>query len=352
MQTELDEVMPADQKSGQIATEETACPLCRQAECVPYLTGRDYFYKVPGTFRIVSCRACGHLYMNPRPTSDSLRACYPVEYSLHTELAVTPSAPQHTIRPWYARPPFRWVPGLRGLYRWLTETRGEFIPPALSTEKRALEVGCGVGSFLDKLRGQGWTPEGVEFSEGAVKLATSRGHQVTCGALEAVTFESERFDAIFAWMVIEHLQDPRSAIAKIQRWLKPGGYFCCSVPNAGTIQNKIFGRYWFPYDLPRHLQHFTAKSLSRLLVEEGFEQPQIIHQRTVRSWYASLGARLLDRWPDSTLGRKLVRWTDDTPFWLTLLVSPMAIFLAFIGQANRITVVARKAENRPVEQRS
>ena len=327
----------------EIITEPIDCPLCDSKEATPYLTAKDYFYQLPGTYFIVRCRSCGHLYMNPRPTRASLRKCYPESYSLYADSAL-PATPQGPIpKPWYAKPPFRWIPGLRRLYRFLTETFAEAIPQAPSAEKAALELGCGVGAFLDKLREEQWKTQGVEFSQHATDIAARRGHKVSCMSIDDAEFDSESFDAVFAWMVIEHLQSPRKTFENIFHWLKPGGYFCLSVPNAGTKQTWVFGKYWFPYDLPRHLHHFTPKSISTLLVEAGFESPKVIHQRTVRSWYASLGAALLDRKPASQLGRKLIRWTDDTPFWLTLAVSPIALVLAFLRQSNRITVVAKKS---------
>ena len=76
-----------------------------------------------------------------------------------------------------------------------------------------------------------------------------------------------RFDAVTAHFVIEHVADPRDTIATMASLLKPGGRLLVSVPD--PIAN--------PGDLivVDHINHFSARSLHRLLSEAGLRVERI-----------------------------------------------------------------------------
>jgi len=346
--------MEADEPEWEIVP----CPLCSGTDFHSVLSTIDHFYGVPGKFDIVRCDTCQHHFQNPRPTEETVHLCYPSVYAQHgaiedrvqsqpeAGLSKPASESEENLvlapRPWYARPPIRWIPGIRWLYRTLTDSRGTQIPTSPTPDRKAIELGCGVGSFLNQLRDAGWSAQGVELSSDAVKRARAKGHNVTCGLIGPLQFDEKTFDAVFSWMVIEHLQDPMSTFRSVHQWLKPGGHFCFSVPNYGSGQKWFFGQYWQCYDLPRHLQHFNASTLIRELKNCGFTEVRITHQRSIQSWYASLGARLLARNPESKWGQKLLDWFEDPPFRLQLMLSPIALMIAMLRQSERLTIVAKK----------
>jgi hypothetical protein len=61
----------------------------------------------------------------------------------------------------------------------------------------------------------------------------------------------------------------------LARWahglLKPEGIFQPTVPNAASLQARLFGRQWMHLDVPRHLYHFTPATFGALLEKAGFE---------------------------------------------------------------------------------
>ena len=71
-------------------------------------------------------------------------------------------------------------------------------------------------------------------------------------------------------------------MAKILSWLKPGGIFTLTLPNIDSLEARIFGRYWFGIDAPRHLWHFSPRSLCAMASSVGFEPVEIA---TTRSCY-------------------------------------------------------------------
>ena len=70
--------------------------------------------------------------------------------------------------------------------------------------------------------------------------------------------------------MLEHLPEPLATLAEVRRVLRPAGVAVIGVPNAASLQARLFGRYWAAYDAPWHLTHFTPGTLGRLLEQAGF----------------------------------------------------------------------------------
>jgi SAM-dependent methyltransferase len=333
------------------------------------LVARDQLYRCPGEFRIVQCEGCRHAFVNPRPTRESIGQFYPTHYAPHrrdsnaerevqsSEFRVPSSENEvpgeHKPHSGFRPRSWRW---LRTLVLWWIDARAAPIlntrPSSLVPRPRALELGCARGAFLQQLRERGWGCIGIEPSPEAARRAAEGGFDVRVGTLESVvaddprTFALGSFDAIFAWMVVEHLHDPVATLRLARELLKPGGTVSFSVPNYGCWERPLFGRMWHALDLPRHLQHFTAASLRRLLQASGFELVEQIHQRSVLNLTGSVGLCLRTRFPRWSLGERLIRWTDNPSALGLILLAPLARLLALVRQAGRLTVVARRADSR------
>jgi len=140
-----------------------------------------------------------------------------------------------------------------------------------------LEVGAGDGRFVSRLRAAGLEAKGIEPSEGGVRIARARAAPVERAALEETRLEPESLDATIAWHVLEHLDDPEAAVARIRIWLRPGGRIVVACPNLASVQARIGGDRWFHQDVPRHRTHFTATGLRLLLERSGFRLERMTH---------------------------------------------------------------------------
>lgn len=122
-----------------------------------------------------------------------------------------------------------------------------------------------------------WNCVGIEPAAEVARRAIEHGFEVRVGSLEETvtadphTFAPNSFEAVFAWMVIEHLHDPVATLRLTRELLKPGGTLSFSVPNFGCWERRAFGQFWYALQLPTHLQHFTTAALRRLLESSGFE---------------------------------------------------------------------------------
>lgn len=235
----------------------------------------------------------------------------------------------------------RHIPGLRAFYHWLTDKRSEILPPPPETGGSALELGCATGRFLERLRNAGWQAKGIELVPEAAARARNRGFTVHEGTLESFPFPDESFDAVFAWMVVEHLPDPAGTLRELHRILRPDGRLYFSVPNFGCWERYIFRSNWWALELPRHLQHFTPATIRQMLRDTGFDQPAIIHQQNALNIISSLGI-VLRRIGLKNWGDRCIAFTDNPTMGWQLALAPPAKVLAWIRQGGRLTIATRK----------
>lgn len=140
---------------------------------------------------------------------------------------------------------------------------------------RLLEVGCGSGEMLQRLRGFGWDVLGQDVDPGAVAHGRKRGLEVRQGSLESLDLPAASFDAIVMSHVLEHLYDPIGLLNECHRLLKPGGALSLVVPNAASLGLSLFKESWLHLDPPRHIHLFSAVSLNQVLKRTPFQVERI-----------------------------------------------------------------------------
>jgi SAM-dependent methyltransferase len=139
-----------------------------------------------------------------------------------------------------------------------------------------LDIGCSSGGFLGSLKGGGWKLHGIEANQAtAARARATTGADVFVGDVLDADFPPNTFDVITCLDVLEHLFEPREVLRKVFKWLKPGGIFYVFVPNVMSWEARTFGTYWYGLDLPRHVSHFTTKSLAQLAASVGLSQVRI-----------------------------------------------------------------------------
>lgn len=148
-----------------------------------------------------------------------------------------------------------------------------------------LDIGCSSGAFLRTLKDKDWKLFGIEMEPTtAEKAREATGAQIFVGNAMDAPFPSESFDVITAFDVLEHVYDPRAFLSKVHEWLKPGGVFVTMLPNIDAWEAKLFGSYWYGLELPRHLFHFSPRSLRHLSQSLDFF---ILHLKTPRTCYVN-----------------------------------------------------------------
>jgi len=100
---------------------------------------------------------------------------------------------------------------------------------------RVLDAGCGCGSrirFPEKVK-----IVGIDID--ADQLANNeRIHEKILGDIQTYTTD-QRFDITFCWDLLEHLEHPEEAVARLLTWTRPGGLIVISGPNPLSLKGLI-----------------------------------------------------------------------------------------------------------------
>jgi len=162
------------------------------------------------------------------------------------------------------------------------------LPPG-----RLLEIGCGDGEFLDRMKGCGWSVEGLDFDVQAARAAGEKyGIEVKVGRLEEIAYPDNSFDAVTMKHVIEHVFDPVATLCEIRRILKPGGVVVAVTPNAGSLGLRAYGANWRGLEPPRHIQIFPPQALNAVACKAGLE-PVRIYSTAANAWIILSASMLL-----------------------------------------------------------
>jgi SAM-dependent methyltransferase len=228
------------------------CPLCRGRASAHLEQTYDLHYGIDGYWNYQRCGTCRVVFLNPAPSEAFLHSAYDDSYYSYQDFALQP----------------RWKTWLRRLIGFNPAHTGD---PSFKQPGRMLDVGCGSGEFLFKMKHAGWQTHGVELSAKAAEVGNRHGLNIQPGTLASATFAPESFDYIRLNHSFEHILNPRETLALIHRYLGPHGLLFIGVPNVDGLQARLFGKYWWNLGPPVHPFNYSRGTLTRLLEEQGFE---------------------------------------------------------------------------------
>ncbi|RMH56013.1 MAG: class I SAM-dependent methyltransferase [Candidatus Hydrogenedentota bacterium] len=222
--------------------EEVPCDFCGSEDLEEWDHARSN--------RLSRCRKCGLVFTNPRIAS--AREKGRVLYSKQ-----------------YFEQPSRMIPRLKAarkrVYRRERETIRRYAGPG-----RILDVGCGVGTFLETF-GEEWEKYGTDVSEFAVAEARTRGIEAVVGEFETIDFPQCFFDVIVFRASLHHAYSPSRCLRKANLFLKPGGVVALLMTNnLSGLGGRLFKAHVRSYE-QGHNFLFSASILRRYLEKFGFE---------------------------------------------------------------------------------
>lgn len=149
---------------------------------------------------------------------------------------------------------------------------------------KLLDIGAGTGDFLAVAKSDGWQTVGIEPSAKAKEIAIKKGVNF---AQDLASLESNSFDIITMWHVLEHVPNLEEYISELKRLIKPSGTIIIAVPNFKSYDAKYYGEFWAAFDVPRHLWHFSKTAIQKLFAKENLKLVEVLPMK-FDSFYVSL----------------------------------------------------------------
>jgi peptidoglycan/xylan/chitin deacetylase (PgdA/CDA1 family)/SAM-dependent methyltransferase len=196
--------------------------LCCESTKLKMLEGYEKDY-------LVKCQSCGFVFASRKPTEENLIEHYS-QYSRDDYL-----------------PP-------------LTIVRYNEILDVMEKYRKTnnlLDIGSGMGYFLDEAKKRGWNVYGTEFTDEAINIGKEKGLIMHKGMLDPKNYKPENFDVITSFEVIEHINNPIDEMRSINEILRKGGVFYCTTPNFNSFSRLYLKNKWNNIQYPEHLSYYT-----------------------------------------------------------------------------------------------
>jgi len=246
-----------------------SCPVCSKTEFRNKLIVEDKSVSHE-SFAIQQCVACSFQLTNPRPDVASIGRYYESEeYVSHNSAAVGLINQAYKVARFFT-----------------VRRKVALLDKTAPRTGKLLDYGCGTGHFLAAAQAGGWQVQGLEPNARARAEASRRvGRPV--GNENLVVFEPLSFDAITLWHVLEHVHTLNETLQSLVRLLKPDGVLIIAVPNVDSFDAHYYQQDWAAYDVPRHLYHFSPKTMTQLLGKHKLQVRQTL-PLPLDAYYVSL----------------------------------------------------------------
>lgn len=209
--------------------------------------------------------------------------------------------------------------------------------------KRALDIGCGGGLFLSKLKAEGADVTGVELSDTRAYYAkTKHGFEVVKRTIEDEYWKAlhSSFDIVTLWDVIEHVNYPLATLQTAAKMLKPGGILLIDTPCRDAFYHR-FGEFTYKVSGGKF-----PTFLNTMYSAKPFGHKQILSLAEMRGLYEAAGLEVLElkrfhelSFPYSFYLKKLVR----SDLLVKFLLPFVHIFFFIFPIRNKMLAIGRKS---------
>ncbi len=235
------------------------CPVCAATKKSLAFSCKDH-YATGETFEVYRCEACDFLFTQNFPDENNIARYYDTpDYVSHSNTQKGAiNRIYHLVR------------------KAMLRHKGKLVQKhtqRLSAD--LLDIGCGTGFFLDEMARRGWFVKGIEKNASACEFAVKNFGIAPDSPEMLDKYEERSFDVITLWHVLEHLQSLNETLQCINRLLVLNGTLIVAVPNAVSFDAEHYGEFWAAFDVPRHLWHFSPKTMKIIVEKAGFNIEKI-----------------------------------------------------------------------------
>src|SRR5437588_7784950 len=168
------------------------------------------------------------------------------------------------------------------------------LPGSLPRDAMVLDVGCGTGAWVSRLRAHGFTRlHGIDRDVSQLGIGDVTVFQVDLDE-EVWGVEGKAFGLITMIEVLEHLENPGAVLRKLSRMLPDDGHLLITTPNLHSVGARakflVTGklRHFDEFGDPTHVYPVFLANLNKLLTRSGLS---IVEQWGYPASGALLGTR-------------------------------------------------------------
>jgi len=231
------------------------CPVCGSANLENKLQARDHTVSNE-LFWIVECKDCSLRFTQDVPDDVDIAPYYKSdEYISHSNTKKgLVNRLYHVVRK-----------------RTLAQKR-KLVHKATGLDNgNLLDIGSGTGAFIHEMKEHGWKTTGLEPDSDARRIAKDSYNVELDESGLLYRLPDDWYDAVTLWHVLEHVHDLQGYVQKLKAVLKPEGKLIIAVPNYTALDESIYKGWWAAYDVPRHLYHFSPRSMQTLMEKNGLK---------------------------------------------------------------------------------
>lgn len=132
----------------------------------------------------------------------------------------------------------------------LAGLRNDLASDALRRNEALIDVGCGTGFLLERVRTEiceDWRLVGIDFASSAIEIGRARFESLDLhqGDASAMPFRDASFDIAVSYGSLEHVVTPEVGVAETARVLRPGGRFYFMIPTLGVYRTDRDDEGWY-----------------------------------------------------------------------------------------------------------
>ena len=305
-------------------TIEPKCAICSSEKKVNLYNRKKYISSDLTHFGIVRCIDCGHIYLSPRPTDETLGDYYQGKY--YTAANAQSGEKKQTSHA------FLYANYVKRFYK--------------SLNCKILDVGCGDGTFIEYMAKNGANCFAVEPDKRTRDLVSN--YDGVNNVWQYLSDVNENgFDVITMFEVIEHLTNPSTDLEICNKLLKENGSLIIKTPNANAFESKLLGPDWISLEIPRHLHFFTDNTINKILNQSGFEIKKIMYPTHDRALLRSIWLKLTTKGKATsniTAEYSTNSWRRKIDRTICSLLFPMWFIFSIFKASHSITVHAVKSK--------
>jgi SAM-dependent methyltransferase len=235
--------------------EETPCPACASARW------RESFSK--HGYAVAQCDDCFSLFVNPRPTKDSLDGFYRTSRSARFFVDAFYPAVERSRRE-----------------KLLPERAARleaFLTEAGISSGVVVDSGAGQGFFLDALRERlpGFAFRAIEPNPSFAATCRAKGFETVESIVEEATCWGDEADVVTCFEVFEHVHHPERFLQSLKRLLKPGGCLLITSLTGDGFDIQVLREQADIVAPPQHLNYLSVEGYRRLFERVGFQSARI-----------------------------------------------------------------------------